>query len=83
MKNETAWVIERHIGSVLHYWTGRVIDSKGYPSKGYPRSSDHRDAVRFARRVDAASMLTWHCQDIGNVVEHSWTVQPETGEQQP
>jgi len=27
-RSETGWVIERDINSVLHYWTGRVIDGR-------------------------------------------------------
>lgn len=63
---ENAWVIERHVCSSLHYWTGRPKTMLG------DWSSQHEDAIRFARRADAEAMLTWHCDSIGNVVEHGW-----------
>ena len=58
-----AWVIERHIHSQLYYWTGR--NSNDW-------NSDHRNALRFARRSDAELMLTYHCEGVGRVVEHGW-----------
>ncbi|MHB1260356.1 MAG: hypothetical protein ACYC2H_01435 [Thermoplasmatota archaeon] len=65
---ELAWLIERDINSVLHYWTGRVIDGREIGAW----SPNHLDARRFARREDAACMLTWHCGDLGRVAEHMW-----------
>lgn len=62
-QREKGWVIERHIHSQLHYWTGR-------PNHW---STKHHDALRFARETDAALMLTYHCEGNGNVVEHLWT----------
>lgn len=67
--DESAWLIERDINSVLHYWTGRVIDGREIGAW----SPNHLDARRFARREDAACMLTWHCGDVGRVAEHMWT----------
>lgn len=67
--DESAWLIERDIDSVLHYWTGRVIDGREIGAW----SVNHLDARRFARREDAACMLTWHCGDVGRVAEHMWT----------
>lgn len=69
MATETAWLIERDINSVLHYWTGRVIDGREIGAW----SPNHLDARRFARREDAACMLTWHCGDVGRVAEHVWS----------
>lgn len=66
--DESAWLIERDIDSVLHYWTGRVIDGREIGAW----SVNHLDARRFARREDAACMLTWHCGDVGRVVAHLW-----------
>jgi nitroreductase len=63
-REESAWLIERHIGGVLYYWTGR-------PKIG-EWSTDVNDARRFSRREDASCMLTWHCDDIGRAVEHLW-----------
>jgi len=62
-KDEFAWVIERDIHSVLHYWAGRNGDD-WRPS--------HLEALRFARRADAELMLTYHCAGIGRAVEHGW-----------
>lgn len=66
---ESAWLIERDIDSTLHYWTGRVIGGREIGAW----SPNHLDARRFARREDAACMLTWHCDGNGRVAEHIWT----------
>lgn len=72
--DETAWVIERDIAGRLHYWTGRVIqrEAGGEPDRLGEWSERHEDARRFARKSDAACMLTWHCDDLGRVAEHMW-----------
>ena len=73
-QSETAWLIERDIDSMLHYWTGRVIDGREIGAW----SVNHLDARRFARREDAACMLTWHCGGNGRVAEHMWSPVGET-----
>lgn len=61
---EVAWVIERYNHDTLLYWTGR-------PALG-TWSANHAEALRFARKTDAAAMLTWHCDSLGRVAEHMW-----------
>ena len=70
MTETTAWLIERHIDSRLHYWTGRLAKEQ------MCWSSKVTDAVRFARRTDAESILSWHLEGVGNVVEHGWSDMP-------
>ena len=71
-QDEVAFVIERHFHSQLHYWTGKPPVMLG------AWSSQHEDALRFARRVDAECMLTWHLGGIGNVVQHGWVAAPRS-----
>lgn len=62
--DEIAWLIERHIASKLHYWTGETRPN--------PWTTDPNRALRFSRQTDANCMLTWHCEDNGRVVQHLW-----------
>jgi hypothetical protein len=67
-REETGYVIEKHINSVLHYWDGhyvKVSESKGWSPK-------HEDAIRFARFEDASIVLAWLLGGEGNVVSHLW-----------
>lgn len=61
--DETGWVIEQYIGSVLHYWTG---------APRCPWSDNNLSALRFARRADAECMQAWYCDGLGRVAEHMW-----------
>jgi len=77
MTAERAWLIERDHASTPLYWTGRAIHrAPSDPDRLGEWSPDVNRAVRFARRTDAACMLTWHCQDQGRVVEHMWVGGP-------
>ena len=62
MNDETGWIIEQYVHSVLVYWTGDGTDF----------SRDSLMAVRFARQTDAERMLTWHLKGDGRVAEHMW-----------
>lgn len=64
-----AWLIERKFHGVTHYWTGRPNDHLGV------WSTKPDEAMRFARKDDANAMLTWHCEGIGESVEHVWVAQ--------
>ena len=66
MPDEFGYVIERYYSSELRYWNGHKLDSAGF-------STEHRDAVRFAREVDASHVLGWLLEGNGRVVQHGWT----------
>lgn len=63
VNDERGWLIERHIQSDLHYWAGRS------PSDW---TKNNLGAVRFARQMDAALILSWLLGGVGNVTEHRW-----------
>ena len=65
--DEMGWVIEKHMYSVLHYWTGRQFNRE--PSW----STKPADAIRFARAEDGAIVLSWCLGGDGNVVQHIWS----------
>lgn len=65
--NESGWVIERYVNSELRYWNGQFTDT----SRGF--SSDHKDAIRFAREHDASYVLSWLLEGNGRVAEHVWS----------
>jgi hypothetical protein len=62
-KDQTGWLIERHVNSALLYWCGRS------PTDFRP---DPQDAIRFARETDASTVLAWICEGNGRVAEHIW-----------
>ena len=63
---EVGYVIERHLYSVLHYWTGHSL---GTTAAWSPKPDD---AIRFARAEDAAIVLGWLLAGEGNVTQHLW-----------
>ena len=65
---ERAWVIERHINSVLHYWTG--MGAEGF-------YHEDKSACRFAREQDAQRVLRHCLTGHGRVAEHVWLNKPE------
>lgn len=62
----SGWVIEA-AGPL--YWTGHKANSEAF-------SRDHHDAVRFAREIDANSVLSWcfpiEVQRLVVVRQHMW-----------
>lgn len=72
LQPQFVWLIERHFHSVLHYWTGRpALTERGSANLGV-WTTNIKEAMRFSRRGDAEVMLTWHCEGIGNVVQHGF-----------
>lgn len=68
--DESGWVIE-DAASPAHtplYWTGRAGGVTGW-------TGNHIEAIRFARKVDAESFVSW----VGwipasvRIAEHAWT----------
>lgn len=63
---ETAWLVERHYNSTLHYYCPG-------PGAGWiPWTTEANAAMRFARREDAELALHHLCDDVGRVAEHMW-----------
>lgn len=62
---ESGWVIERQVNSELRYWNGMFLDGRGF-------LPDNQRAIRFARQVDAATVLSWLLDGQGRVSEHTW-----------
>ena len=59
--SETAYLIERNINGIVHYWGGH--------SAGDWRRGDQH-GIRFSREVDAQTILDWLLRFQGQVVEH-------------
>lgn len=64
-EREIGWLIEKHINSELRYWDGRFTDDRAF-------TTNHSEAVRFARQEDASIVLGWLLGGIGRVAQHGW-----------
>lgn len=64
----SAWLIERHIGNTLNYW------SPGARGRGDADNwtSDIDFAVRFTREQDAIAVLYNVCAKQGRAAQHAW-----------
>lgn len=62
---DAGWVIERWVNSDLMYWIGHFTDERGF-------LPDNQRAIRFAREVDAAAVLSWLLGGQGKVSQHLW-----------
>lgn len=68
----TAWLIERHIGNTLNYWSPGAVGRGGLNDW----SHDIKFAVRFCREQDAMMALYHVCGNQGRVAEHVWVGRP-------
>jgi len=71
-ESETAWLIERTEGGRAVWWTGSYW------------TTDSREAIRFARRIDAERAIpgwlggTW--RSLARATEHVWSAGPPAHE---
>lgn len=63
----SGWLIERHFDSECRYWTGAKVDGGLGSGSFHPRAEE---GVRFARYVDAATVLSALLGGIGRVAQH-------------
>ena len=68
------YVIERFIGSELHYWTGKDIEGG---LKAFPWTTNHMGAIRFSDRGSAEIVLRCLLGNIGSVHDHIWITETE------
>ena len=67
-RRESGWLIERYISDRLHFWNAGAL-AHGRRD-GFTDLID--DAVRFARKEDASTVLFRVCDGQGRVAEHVW-----------
>lgn len=74
MPDKTAWLIERHIGNVLHYWSGDAWETAREAARNHPNDwrPDVDCAIRFADEKSALTVLKFVCGNVGRVAEHAW-----------
>lgn len=70
----SAWLIERYIGNVLHYWSADAWEAARQPERNSPRDwrPDVDLAIRFADERSALTVLKFVCGNLGRVAEHKW-----------
>jgi len=74
--DEIGWVIVRYINSELLYWNGNGVRDIDF-------EPNNLKAIRFARQVDAAIVLSWMLQGGGKVEEHMWCPNAELEAHKP
>jgi len=65
-----AWLIERSLNSVPHYWNGKYVDDRGF-------TSNVNEATKFVNAGDAETVLSWLLQGHGRVAQHVWSSDQE------
>lgn len=80
MTTETAWVIEGTGDGSPTYWDGKDADSPFF-------TTDHTEAIRFARKEDAERAKYWLLPEVLRGVvasrEHGWVKTPTPDAREP